>query len=34
MVIAGRLSMPQAHRADLRGAVEFAFPAPWNLRRR
>ena len=34
MVIAGQLSMPQAYRADLRGVVEFAFPVPWNLRRR
>ncbi len=33
-VIAGQLSMPQAYRADLRGVVEFAFPVPWNLRRR
>lgn len=33
-VIAGQLSMPQAYRADLRGVVEFAFPVPWNPRRR
>lgn len=32
-VIAGQLSMPQAYRADLRGAVDFAFPVSWNLRR-
>ena len=34
MIIAGQLSVPQAYRAELTGIVEFAFPIPWNLRRR
>ncbi len=34
LIIAGQLSVPQAYRAELTGIVEFAFPIPWNLRRR
>jgi peptide/nickel transport system substrate-binding protein len=33
LIIAGQMSVPQAHRADLQGVVPFAFPIPWGLRR-
>jgi peptide/nickel transport system substrate-binding protein len=33
MIIAGQMTMPQARRADLTGAVSFAYPILWNLRR-
>lgn len=33
-IIGGQMSVPQAYRAELTGIVEFAFPIPWNLRRR
>lgn len=33
LVIAGQMSVPQAHRAELADVVPFAFPIPWNARR-
>lgn len=34
LIIGGQVSVPQAYRAELTGIVEFAFPIPWNIRRR
>ena len=32
-IIAGQMSVPAAHRAELADVVPFAFPIPWNVRR-
>lgn len=33
LVMAGQFTLPQARRANLAGAIDFAYPVLWNLRR-